>query len=185
LVERVSGVERFLEKYPEYVGKFQYVEMGTPSRTNIPSYRGLIREVEEAIERVNARFGVVGYKPIVLLKGHFDWKEVAEFYQLGQVCLVTSLHDGMNLVAKEYVWSQDAEEGALILSRFTGAARELSESLIVNPYSAEEIADAIHESLTMSREERARRMNRMKEKVQGHNAFHWATDLLEGVSAKA
>ncbi|MBI3558721.1 MAG: trehalose-6-phosphate synthase [Deltaproteobacteria bacterium] len=185
LVERMAGIERFLEKYPQYIGKFSFVEMGTPSRTNIPSYRALITEVEQAIERVNNRFGFEGYRPIVLLKGHFDWNEVADFYQLGLVCLVTSLHDGMNLVAKEYVWSQDSEQGALILSRFTGAARELAEALIVNPYSSEEIADALFEALNQSPDERRDRMRRMKEQVQGHNAFHWATDLLAGVSSRA
>lgn len=185
LLERFSGVERFLEKYPEFVGKFTFVEMGTPSRTNIISYRTLIEEVEGAVERVNKRFGNDGYKPIVLLKGHYDWNEVADFYQLGDVCLVTSLHDGMNLVAKEYVWSQAPENGALVLSRFTGAARELSEAIIVNPYSIEEIADAIYQGLTWTPEEKRVRMMRMKEKVQNHNAFHWATDLLAGVNAKA
>lgn len=185
LVERVSGVERFLEKYPQFLGRFSFIEMGTPSRTNIPSYQTLIREVEEAIDRVNRRFGKGDYKPIVLLKGHYDWKEVAEFYQLGQACLVTSLHDGMNLVAKEYVWSQSPDQGALILSRFTGAARELNDALIVNPYSSEEIADALYEALTMTPDERRSRMQRMKTKVQDHNAFHWATDLLAGVNAKA
>lgn len=185
LVERVAGVERFLEKYPDYVGRFSFVEMGTPSRTNIPSYKALISEVECAIDRVNQRFGGEAYRPIILLKGHFNWSEVADFYQLGQACLVTSLHDGMNLVAKEYVWSQNPDHGALILSRFTGAARELSEAFIVNPYSSEEIADALFESLTLSPEERRLRMLRMKERVRDHNAFHWATDLLAGVNAKA
>ncbi|MEW6057456.1 MAG: trehalose-6-phosphate synthase [Bdellovibrionota bacterium] len=186
LVERIAGVERFLEKYPQYVGKFSFVEMGTPSRTNIPSYRFLIEEVEAAVARVNQRFGSADgtYRPVVLLKGHFDWREVAEFYQLGQVCLVTSLHDGMNLVAKEYVWSQDSDQGALILSRFTGAARELSEAIIINPYSTEEIADALYQAINWTREERFQRMHRMKEKVQNHNAFHWATDLLSGIGVR-
>ena len=181
----MAGIERFLEKYPEYIGRFSFVEMGTPCRTNIGSYRALITEVESAIARVNLRFGHEDYRPIVLLKGHFDWNEVADFYQLGQVCLVTSLHDGMNLVAKEYVWSQDPEQGTLILSRFTGAARELSDALIVNPYSSEEIADALFEALNLSPAQRRVRMDRMKEQVRGHNAFHWATDLLAGVSPRA
>lgn len=185
LLERIAGIERFLEKYPQYIGRFSFVEMGTPSRTNIPSYRALIEEVEGAIERVNKRFGTETYRPVILLKGHFDWNEVAEFYQLGNVCLVTSLHDGMNLVAKEYVWSQEPSNGALVLSRFTGAARELSEAIIINPYSTEEIADAIFQALSWTPEERSERMRRMKEKVQNHNAFHWATDLLAGVNAKA
>jgi trehalose 6-phosphate synthase len=185
LIERVEGVERFLEKYPEYLGRFSFVEVGTPSRESIGAYRSLVGDLDDAVARVNARFAKAdgGCHPVIFLKGHFDWAEVAEFYQLGGACLVTSLHDGMNLVAKEYVWSQSDEEGALVLSRFTGAARELTEAIQINPYSSEEVADAIHRAFTLPLPERIARMRAMKDKLKSRNAFHWAMDLLAGVAS--
>jgi trehalose-6-phosphate synthase len=133
---------------------------------------------------VNARFGGTdaqkkdGYKPIQFLPSHHEWNDIQYFYQLGDICMVTSLHDGMNLVAKEYIWCQRPDRGALILSKFAGAARELNEAFIVNPYSTEEMADAIAQAIQMSSEERIRRMISLREKVQNHSAFHWASDLI-------
>jgi trehalose-6-phosphate synthase len=188
LVERVDGIERFLEKYPQYIGNFSFVQMGSPSRTSIPAYQELATKLEAAVARVNTRFGRYDgkepYRPIILLATHHDWDEIQKFYQVGQVCMVTSLHDGMNLVAKEYVWCQHPSRGSLILSRFTGASRELTEAFIVNPYSTEEIADAIAQALALSREEREVRMQSMRKKVESHNAFNWATDLLQALITK-
>ncbi len=181
LVERVESVERFLEKYPQYVGRFTLAQVGSPSRTHIPAYRLLAQQLEEAVKRVNDRFGKEGYQPVMLLASHHEWKELQYFYQIGDVCLVTSLHDGMNLVAKEYVWCQDPSRGSLILSKFAGASRELTEALIVNPYSIEEMADALATAFSFSEEERSRRMRAMREKIENHNAFHWASDLVRAL----
>lgn len=180
LVERIEATERFLEKYPEYQGKFTLAQMAAPSRTMIPAYQTLTHQLESLVERVNARFGKPeeSYLPIVFLHQHFEWEEIQYFYQLGNLCLVTSLHDGMNLVAKEYVWCQRSERGSLVLSKFTGASRELSEAFIVNPYSIEEMADAIATAIALPEIERIRRMQLMKDKIQAQNAFQWAEDLI-------
>ena len=188
LLERVEAVERFLEKNPKYVGKFTFVQMGSPSRSNIAAYRTMVDELVAAVQRVNnrftSRFSRTGYRPVILLPQHHDWTEIRYFYQLGDICLVTSLHDGMNLVAKEYVWCQRPDRGSLILSKFTGASRELTEAFIVNPYSIEEMADAITASLTLPAEERERRMTALREKVQARNAYHWASDLINALIRK-
>lgn len=181
LVERVQSVERFLEKNPQYIGKFTLAQMGSPSRTHIPAYQLLAKNLEDAVNRINDRFGSENYEPVKLIAHHHEWDDIQYFYQLGDICMVTSLHDGMNLVAKEYVWCQDEKRGALILSKFAGASRELGEALIVNPYSIEEMADALAQALSFTTEEKARRMRAMKEKVQGHNAFHWAYDLVKAL----
>jgi trehalose 6-phosphate synthase len=178
LVERVRAVERFLETHPEYVGRFAFVQIGSPTRATIAAYRTLSEELEAAVAAVNARFGSGDYRPVVLIARHHEWDEIQYFYQLGDVCLVTSLHDGMNLVAKEYVWCQRPERGALVLSKFTGASRELTDAFIVNPYSIEEMAEAIAQALLLPAGERARRMRAMRAKVERHNAFHWASDLI-------
>jgi trehalose 6-phosphate synthase len=194
ILERCEAVECFLEKNPEYVGKFSLVQMGSPSRTHIPAYRMLYDQLKATVDRINERFGdkrnesELGgeprYQPIIFLPEHHEWREIQYFYQMGDICMVTSLHDGMNLVAKEYVWCQKPERGSLILSKFTGASRELTESFIVNPYSIEEIADAIHKALTMPAGERAARMTSMREKVHGRNAYKWASELIDTLLKK-
>jgi trehalose 6-phosphate synthase len=182
LVERIDAVERFLEKHPTYVGRFSLAQLGSPSRTVIPAYQRLVEQVEAAAARVNARFGSGDYRPVILISRHHEWSELQYFYQLGDLCLVTSLHDGMNLVAKEYVWCKPLERpGALVLSRFTGASRELTESWLVNPYSTEEVADAIAGALEASDEERGRRMSAMRAKVEARTAYHWAADLITAI----
>lgn len=188
LLERISAVERFLEKYPEYIGKFTLLQIGSPSRTHLTAYQELCERLQQKIERVNARFGsfqgVHPYQPIVFLHQNFEWEQLQRFYQLGDVCLVTSLHDGMNLVAKEYVWCQKPERGSLILSPFTGASREFSEAMIVNPYSTEELADALAASLRLNQEEKASKMNMMRSKIQSRTALHWASELIESLLKK-
>jgi trehalose 6-phosphate synthase len=187
LVERLEAVERFLEKYPEWVGRFTLAQMGSPSRTQIPAYQELARNIDAVVKRINERFRSENdpdYRAVVMLSTHHDWEEIQYFYQMGDVCMVTSLHDGMNLVAKEYVWCQTAERGALILSKFAGASRELTEAFIVNPYSTEEMAEAIALSLKLTPLERELRMRMMKDKVQSRSAFHWASDLIQTVIEK-
>jgi trehalose-6-phosphate synthase len=188
ILERCEAVERLLERFPEYQGKFSLAQMGSPSRTHIPAYRMLYEQITETVKRINERFasgtGPNRYQPIYFIPEHHEWRDIQYFYQMGDVCMVTSLHDGMNLVAKEYVWCQKPERGSLILSKFTGASRELTESFIVNPYSIEEVADAIASALKLSPEEKAKRMTSMREKVHTHNAYKWASELIEALIKK-
>jgi len=178
ILERLRGVERFLEKYPEFQGQFTFVELGAPSRTHIKQYQDLIAAVEAESDRINWRFQTREWKPIILLKKHHSHEEIRPFYQAADLCLVTSLHDGMNLVAKEFVGARDDEQGVLILSRFTGAARELRDALIVNPYDIEHLAESIRSALVMSVEEQAARMRKMRDTLRDRNIYRWAGDLI-------
>ncbi|HLY63755.1 MAG TPA: trehalose-6-phosphate synthase [Terriglobia bacterium] len=176
--ERFQGIERFLEKYPAYQKQFTFVQIGAPSRTNIKSYSDLLAEVGAEAERINSRFQGNGWKPIVFLSKHHSHKDIEPYYRASDLCLVTSLHDGMNLVAKEFVATRDDDEGALILSRFTGASRELHDALLVNPYDKEEIGEAIHLALEMDPAEKKARMQRMRRVIRENNIFRWAGDLI-------
>jgi trehalose 6-phosphate synthase len=176
--ERFSAIERFLEKYPEFVGEFIFIELGAPSRTHIKRYRDLMTEVEEMVDKINWRFQTKGWKPIVFLKAHHSHEEINRFYKASDICMVTSLHDGMNLVAKEFVVSRNDEDGVLILSQFAGASRELKDAIIVNPYDIEEMADAIHFSLTMEHDEKSERMRQMRAVVKEHNIYRWSGNLI-------
>jgi alpha,alpha-trehalose-phosphate synthase [UDP-forming] len=176
--ERFRAVERFFEKYPEYLGRFTFVELGAPSRTHIKKYRDLVAEIDEAVEKINWRFRTKTWRPIVFLKAHHTHEAIDPFYKASDLCMVTSLHDGMNLVAKEFVAARDDEDGVLILSQFTGASRELRDALIVNPYDVEQMADAVCLALRMPPEERSDRMRRMRENVRDHNIYRWAGKLI-------
>jgi len=178
ILERFLGVERFLDKYPQYQGKFTFVQIGAPSRTDIKRYHDLLIEVEAESERINRRFASGKWRPILLREWHHNHAEVSRFYRAADLCMVTSLHDGMNLVAKEYLVSRHDEDGALILSPFTGAARELPDALIVNPYDTERLADAIFTALTMNPVERKNRMGRMRAVVKQQNVYRWAGTLI-------
>ncbi len=180
--ERFRAIERFLEKYPEFVGEFTFIELGAPSRTHIKRYRDLMTEAEEIVDKVNWRFQTKGWKPIVFLKAHHSHEEIYRFYKIADICMVTSLHDGMNLVAKEFIASRGDEDGVLILSQFTGASRELKDAVIVNPYDIEEMADAIHLSLNMEPHERSKRTKRMRTIVKEHNIYSWAGDLIAALA---
>jgi alpha,alpha-trehalose-phosphate synthase [UDP-forming] len=178
ILERFRGVERFLEKYPAYQKRFTFVQIGAPSRTDIKRYSDLLAEVGAEAERINLRFQSNGWKPIVFLKKHHSHQEIEPFYRAANVCLVTSLHDGMNLVAKEFVATRDDEQGVLILSHFTGASRELRDAMVVNPYDSEELADAVHTALEMSPEERNTRMRHMRRVVRENNIYRWGGNLI-------
>ncbi len=176
--ERFRAIERFFEKNPEYLGRFTFVEMGAPSRTHIKKYRDLMVEIEEAVEKINWRFQTKTWRPIVFLKAHHTHEAIAPYYRASDLCMVTSLHDGMNLVAKEFVAARDDEDGVLILSQFTGASRELKDAVIVNPYDIEQMADAIRLSLGMPPAERRDRMGRMRETLLEYNIYRWAGKLI-------
>jgi alpha,alpha-trehalose-phosphate synthase [UDP-forming] len=178
ILERFLAIERFLEKYPRYQGVFTFVQIGAPSRTHIKRYHDLQAEVEAEADRINWRFQADQWKPIVLLNRQHTHKEVEAFYRAADLCLVTSLHDGMNLVAKEFVATRKDERGVLILSCFTGAARELRDALQVNPYDIDQTADAIRAALEMQSEEKQLRMHRMRKTVREHNVYRWAGNLI-------
>ncbi|HEV2298340.1 MAG TPA: trehalose-6-phosphate synthase [Candidatus Acidoferrales bacterium] len=182
ILERFRAIERFFEKYPAYREKFTFVQIGAPSRTHIKRYHDLLGEVEEEAERINWKLQTSSWKPIVLRNKHHSHQEIEPYYRAADVCLVTSLHDGMNLVAKEFVAARDDAEGALILSEFTGAARELQDAFVVNPYDTEQIADAIHTALEMEPRERQERMRRMRQVVRDNNVYRWAGNLIAGLS---
>jgi trehalose 6-phosphate synthase len=176
--ERFRAIERFLEQHQEFQGEFTFVELGAPSRTLIKRYHDLGAELDAEAERINRRFQTRTWKPIVFLKKHHSHAEIAPFYQAANLCLVTSLHDGMNLVAKEFIAARADVRGVLILSGFTGAARELPDALLVNPYDIEQAAAAIHAALTMSEAEQRARMERMRNTVHERNIYRWAADLV-------
>ena len=178
IAERFRGIERLLELCPEYREKLTFVQIGAPSRTLIRRYQDLMAEVEGEAERINRRFRTSSWRPIVFLNRHHSHEEILPYYRQADFCLVTSLHDGMNLVAKEYVAARQDEQGALILSRFTGASHELADALVVNPYDTDELADAIHRALLMPAEEQRMRMARMRAVVQENNVFRWAGSLI-------
>jgi trehalose 6-phosphate synthase len=182
ILERLRGVEYFLEAYPLYQGRFSLVQIGAPSRTQIERYQRFFDEVIAEAERINKRFARGPWKPIVLLKRHHSHQEIERLYRAASVCLVTSLHDGMNLVAKEFVAARQDNRGTLILSTFAGAAYELKDALLVNPYDVKQLAAAIYRGLEMPEEEQASRMARMRSTIREHNVYRWAANLLSDLA---
>jgi trehalose 6-phosphate synthase len=178
ILERFAAIERLLELEPRWIGQFSFLQAAAPSRTSINEYQNLDTRVREVAARINERFGRPGCEPIVLRIEHHDAAQVYEMYRAADLCYVSSLHDGMNLVAKEYVAARDDEQGVLLLSQFTGAARDLAEALIVNPYDIEQSAAAMHLALTMSPEEQRARMRSMRNIVQEFNVYRWAGRML-------
>jgi len=182
ILERFRGIERFLELNPTYQRRFSFVQIGAPSRTHIDRYRNFLDEVTDEAARINARFQAGRWKPIVLVKRHHSHKEIERYYRAASVCLVTSLHDGMNLVAKEFVASREDDHGVLILSTFAGAAFELHDALLVNPYDIQQLAGALHRALDMSDEEQSARMLRLRSGVRENNIYRWAANLLSDLT---
>jgi alpha,alpha-trehalose-phosphate synthase [UDP-forming] len=178
ILERFLAIERFLEKYPRYQGQFTFVQIGAPSRSHLKRYHDLMAEVEAEADRINWRFQTDKWKPIVFLNRQHSHQEIQSYYRAADLCLVTSLHDGMNLVAKEFVAARHDENGVLILSCFTGAAHQLLDALQINPYDVDQTAEAIRCALEMSPEERKLRMQRMRKNVREHNVYRWAGSLI-------
>lgn len=179
ILERLKGIEFFLTAHPEYRERFSFLQIISPSRGAIPKYKEYAEAVFKEAERVNAAFGTREWKPIVIEHRHYSHAELKVLYQLADVCLITSVHDGMNLVAKEYVAAHGDKGGALILSQFAGASRDLKGALIVNPYSAENTAENIYKALTMPVAEQHRRMKRMRDSVRNYNVFRWAAEIIK------
>jgi trehalose 6-phosphate synthase len=178
LVEKFLTIERLLESHPEFRGRFVFVQIAEPSRACLPAYRELRSRVFAIADRVNTRFGADQYRPIVLLDSHHEPADVYRFLRAADVCYVGSLHDGMNLVAKEFVSARDDGRGVLLLSAFAGAARELTSALIVNPYALDQSTETLARALTMSDDEQRRRMLLLRSVVARRNTFAWAGEML-------
>jgi trehalose 6-phosphate synthase len=176
--ERFLAIERFLEKYPKYQRQFTFLQIGAPSRTHIKRYHDLMGELAAEAERINWRFQSGKWKPILFLNRSHSHAEIERYYRAADLCLVTSLHDGMNLVAKEFLAARSDERGVLILSQFTGAARELRDALLVNPYDIDQTAEAIRAALEMDPEERQLRVHRMRRSIRENNIYRWAGNLI-------
>lgn len=176
--ERFRAFELLLEQYPAWPGKVSFVQIASPSRSVIPAYANLSQEIEAQAEKINERFRTNGWQPIHLLKKNFNPKEVYDFYRAADACVVSSLHDGMNLVAKEFIAARDDNHGILILSQFAGASKELVDALIINPYDEEGMVSSFLKALKMTDNEQIARMKSLREQVQSKNVYAWAGKIL-------
>lgn len=181
ILERLKAIEIFLTKYPSYRNHFTFIQIAPPSRSKIQKMSDFAQAVEKEVERINNLFKTGHWRPIVFLKKHHSHEELQKFYKIAHFCLVTSLHDGMNLVAKEYIAARNDEKGVLILSQFTGASRELKEALIVNPYNGEQTAEAIKTALEMKVSEQTKRIRTLREVIKNNNVFRWSAELLRAI----
>ena len=179
IIERFRAIEQFLDKNPEYKGKFTFIQASPMTRSIIPSYQHFAKELHATLERINAKFKDKNWIPIVFINKHLDRNTIDLIYKSGNICMVTSLHDGMNLVAKEFIAQRGDNQGVLILSRFTGASRELREALMVNPFDIQEMVDAIKLGLEMGPAAQKKRMIKLRETVKGNNIYRWAAQLLK------
>jgi len=181
--ERLRAVQRLLEIQPQWVGKFTFIQIAAPTRASIEEYQHYEARVRALVARINGRYAKAIHPPIILVATHHEPDQVYEYYRASELCFVSSLHDGMNLVAKEFVASRDDERGVLILSQFTGAARELPEAVIVNPYDTDQCATALHMALEMPAGEQRARMRLMRGLIQEFNVYRWAGRMLIDAAA--
>lgn len=181
ILEKFKGIEFFFTKYPTYKGAFTFLQIAPVSREEAAKYREYGEQVTKEAERINESLGTNDWKPIVLHKKHYSHEVLNRLYRLANVCMVTSLHDGMNLVAKEYVAARGDEQGVLILSNFTGASRDLKGAIMINPYSAEETSEAISEALNMLKTEQRRRMKQMRAAVREYNVYRWSAEFIKAI----
>jgi trehalose 6-phosphate synthase len=179
--ERLRALDRLLETHSEYRQRLVFVQIGVPSRIHIRQYQELDVEVQGLVESINWKWSTDSWRPIILLKDQFGSLDMMALHRLADFCIVSSLDDGMNLVAKEFVASRTDEDGMLVLSRFTGAARELTHAVLVNPFAVDEVAEAIHQALTMPADERRKRMQKMRESVAENNIYRWAGKFLSAL----
>ncbi|MBN1385045.1 MAG: trehalose-6-phosphate synthase [Elusimicrobia bacterium] len=178
ILEKIRAVDRFLEKYPQYQGKFIFFQKGALSRLHIKTYKNLIDEIQSLAEEVNWKYRSRSWYPIVLVNQKIDYSMQLALCRACEVCMVNSLHDGMNLVAKEVISSKVDHKGMLILSKFTGAARELKEAVLVNPYDIDNVADAIKEAIEMSEKEKQERIEKMRQNIKENNIYKWAAKFI-------
>jgi len=178
ILERLRAIDRFLEKYPEYKGKFVFIQMGRLSRMHIPTYKNLNDEINALVEEVNWKHSQEGWVPILFVRRHLNYSEVMAFCKLANVCIVSPLHDGMNLVAKEYVSTRTDSSGVLMLSQFTGSSRELEDAVMINPYDTEDFSEKIRFAVAMDKKEARLRMQKMRKQVADNNIYRWAGKIL-------
>ena len=176
--ERLLAVDMLLTRFPQYRGHFVFIQIAAPSRTKIERYRDLNERIESLAHEINTRWATNDYRPVVLLRQHHEPSSVFRLFRAAELCYLSSLHDGMNLVAKEFVAARDDGAGVLVLSQFTGAARDLTEALIVNPYDLQEASDALHAALQMAPLEQRDRMESMRRVVSEFNVYRWAGRML-------
>ncbi|OGC25376.1 trehalose-6-phosphate synthase [candidate division WOR-1 bacterium RIFOXYB2_FULL_42_35] len=181
IIEKFTAIDRFLEKYPEYQGRFVYIQIGSLSRIHLDTYKKLNDDINSLVERINWKYSSDHWSPIILIRKYFTPQELLAIYRMANICLVTSLHDGMNLVAKEFIAACSKDKSMLVLSQFAGAARELTDAVTFNPYNPEECADAIRTALTMPAEEREQRVERMKAVVKENNIYNWAAKIIQAL----
>jgi len=181
ILERLKGIEIFLHQNPAYVGEFVFIQIAAPSRGEVEKYRQFAQDVQQEVERINSLFQKNNWKPVILLNQKYSHEQINLLFQESNFCLVTSLHDGMNLVAKEFVAARNDGMGVLILSQFTGAAQELKDALIVNPYNGAQTAEAIHQALIMTPAEQKSRMNKMRETIKNYNIYRWSAEFLKSL----
>ena len=176
--ERIRAVDLLLEKNPSWKGKMVFIQMGEMSRIHIPEYKMLNDRINSLVEEVNFRHSQNSWAPIIFLRRHLSFEEIVAFYRRADVCLVTSLHDGMNLVAKEFISARCDGGGALVLSRFTGAARELKGAISCNPYSEDDIARALIKALTLEENEVRQNMQMLRQQVSRNNIWRWIAKII-------
>lgn len=179
--ERLHAIDRLLEKHPELKEKVVFVQVGVLSRIHIAKYKAINDEINKLVEEINWKHSTDEWTPIVFKRSNLSLSQLERLYRLAKVCIISSLHDGMNLVAKEFVSSRCDERGVLVLSQFTGAARELADAILINPYDREQFSDALFQALTMGPEEEQRRMSRMRAVVRENNIFRWAGKFMSGL----
>jgi trehalose-6-phosphate synthase len=177
--ERLQALHRLFEKRPEWIGRFAYIQIGVPSRIELQEYRAVQRRARYWIDRINQDFPRLGGPTAVFLEENMDFRELIPYYRMADLCAVTALHDGMNLVAKEYLAASPDLEGALVLSPFTGAARELERAWIASPYDREGLADAYHAALLEPEAARRERMAALRETVLRRNIYDWTLEVLD------
>lgn len=176
--EKIQAIDRFFDKYPQYKEKVVFIQKGALSRIHIEAYKNLNDRLNDLIDQVNWKHSTESWAPVFLTRRHFSRAEIAAFYKIADICLVAPLHDGMNLVAKEYVAARNDAGGILMLSQFTGAARELKDAVLINPYDRDTYADRIKEALEMDPKERRARMERLRRSVQENNIYRWAIKFI-------
>lgn len=176
--QRLRAVDYLLERHPEWRRRLVFLQIAAPSRSHIPEYQKIEDEVENLVQQINYRWSEPGWEPIVFLKEHRGPVDMMALHRLASFCVVSSLHDGMNLVAKEFIASRADNKGVLILSEFTGSARELTDALQVNPFAVHELAEAMRRAVEMLPEEQTRRMQRMREHLERHNVYRWGGKVL-------
>jgi trehalose 6-phosphate synthase len=178
ILDRFRALDELFTQHPEWIGRLAFLQIAAPSRGALPAYKALHEECEAKAEELNRRYGDDDYRPVRMVAEHHSQAQVYEIYRAADICMVTSLHDGMNLVAKEFVAARADEQGVLLLSTFAGAAKELLEALIINPYDAAMMGEALLQALTMEPEEQRQRMHRMREIVRDNNVYRWAGSML-------